>query len=421
MSVPVENAVLILLWLVALWRGPSALRSSKQRTLWAAFAALTLSMTLRKPEVMYAIDSAAGVNNLSTLLKHFLGITAAAAVLEFVYAITRPEGSNGARLRLCAAAATMLALTVLFTFMPRETEAEEFFESSTGSGTATVYLMVWLTYLGTAMASATWLFWGSSRHAGAGWLRTGLRLLGTGTAAGVAYSLTRAVYLVLRLVGAVDAGSDAGVSAATDTMKHLAIGLILIGSSVPAVGVAWRAGRQWLYLRRLAPLWTDLTSAVPEVVLGEELRRRELQMRLHRRVVEIRDAILALQPYVSAEQRDRAEAAARHKDTGAKAGTGGRHSALADACWVEAARRAKLAGRAPLTDVERRDSASGDGLDLDAEARWLWQIEAARRGDVVRQFASAAPDMSAQEMSPQDMPPQHTPPQEPSHRETAPQ
>ncbi|MCP3819674.1 hypothetical protein NLX86_16680 [Streptomyces sp. A3M-1-3] len=393
-----ENAVLILLWLVALWRGPSALRSSKQRTLWAAFAALTLSMTLRRPEVMQAIDSGTGVNNLSTLLKHFLGITAAAAVLEFVYAITRPEGRNGARLRLCAAATTMLALTVLFAFMPRKTEAEEFFESSAGSGTATVYLMVWFTYLGTAMASATWLFWGSSRHAGAGWLRTGLRLLGAGTAAGVAYSLTRAVYLVLRLAGVVDAGSDAGVSTATDTMKHLAIGLILIGSSVPAVGVAWRAGRHLLYLRRLAPLWADLTAAVPEVVLGEELRRREFQMRLHRRVVEIRDAILALQPYASAEERDHAEAAAPHP-------------ALADACWVETARRAKLAGRAPLTGVERRDSVSGDELDLDAEARWLWQIETARRGDVVRQFASGDGHAIPQPIAPQG----------PSDRETAPQ
>ncbi|MEV6651989.1 MAB_1171c family putative transporter [Streptomyces sp. NPDC051219] len=408
-----ENAVLILLWLVALWRGPSALRSSKQRTLWAAFAALTLSMTLRRPEVMHAIDSGTGVNNLSTLLKHFLGITAAAAVLEFVYVITRPEGRNGARLRLCAAAATMVALTVLFAFMPRETEAEEFFESSAGSGTATVYLMVWFTYLGTAMASATWLFWGSSRHARAGWLRTGLRLLGTGTAAGVAYSLTRAVYLLLRLADVVDAGSDAGVSTLTDTMKHLAIGLILIGSSVPAMGVAWRTGRHWLYFRRLAPLWTDLTAAVPEVVLGEELRRRELQMRLHRRVVEIRDAILALQPYASAELRDRAEAATKHP-------------AAADACWVEAARRAKVAGHAPLTDVQRRDTAAGDELDLDAEARWLWQIETARRGDVVRQFAVAGPDTSHPSASPrlmsaQDTRGQQIPLQEPSHQETAPQ
>jgi hypothetical protein len=161
-------------------------------------------------------------------------------------------------------------------------------------------------------------------------------------------------------------------------MKHAAIGLILVGSSVPAVGVAWRAARHWRYLRALHPLWQDLTGAVPEVVLGEELRRRELRMRLHRRVVEIRDAILALQPYVSAAQRDAADAVApaARRD-------------ITEACWIETARHAKLAGRAPDDAVQRRDVGSADddaALDLEVEAQWLRRIEAARAGDTVRDF-----------------------------------
>jgi hypothetical protein len=374
------TVVLVLLWAVALWRAPSAVRSSKQRTLWVAFAALTLAMTLRHPAIMHAIDGGTGVNNLSTLLKQYLGITAAAAVLEFVYVIARPHSRTGVRRRMAAAGATMAVLTVLFAFVPRRTEAEDFFDRSAGSVPATAYLLVWLTYLATAMAMATWLFWGSSRHAGAGWLRTGLRLLGAGTAAGVAYALSRAGYLVLRLTETAGPGSDAGASTVTDAMKHAAIGLILVGSSVPAVGVAWRAARHWRYLRALHPLWQDLTGAVPEVVLGEELRRRELRMRLHRRVVEIRDAILALQPYVSAAQRDAAEATApaARRD-------------LAEACWIETARHAKLAGRAPDETVQRRavgsagDDADAD-LDLEAEAQWLRRIETARAGDTVRNF-----------------------------------
>lgn len=370
-----STVVLVLLWLVAVWRAPSAVRSSKQRTLWAAFAALTLSMTLRHPAIMHAIDGGTGVNNLSTLLKHYLGIMAAAAVLEFVYVIARPHSRTGVRQRMAAVGTTMAVLTVLFVFVPRRTEAEDFFEHSAGSLPATAYLLVWLAYLATAMAMATRLFWGSSRHAGPGWLHTGLRLLGAGTAVGVAYALSRAVYLVLRLTEAADPDSDASASTVTDAMKLTAIGLILVGSSVPAVGVAWRAARHWRYLRALRPLWHDLTGAVPEVVLGEELRRRELRMRLHRRVVEIRDAILALQPYVSAAQRDAAASAARQD--------------LAEACWIEAARHSKLAGRAPYDTVQRRDvgSAGEDAaLDLEAEARWLRRIEAARADDTVRDF-----------------------------------
>jgi hypothetical protein len=375
------TVVLILLWAVALWRAPSAVRSSKQRTLWFAFAALTLAMTLRRPPIMHAIDDGTGIVNLSTLLKQYLGIIAAAAVLEFVYVIARPQQRAGVRLRMAAAGATMALLTVLFAFIPRRAEAEDFFESSAGSVPATAYLLVWLAYLGTAMAMATWLFWGSSRHAGAGWLRTGLRLLGAGTAVGVGYSFARAVYLVLRLTEVAGPGSDENASTVTDVMKQAAIGLILVGSSVPAVGVAWQAAWQWRYLRALRPLWQDLTGAVPEVVLGEELRRRELRMRLHRRAVEIRDAILALQPYVSAAQRDAADAAAPGRPD------------LAEACWIEAARHAKLAGRAPDDTVQRRDvgSAGQDAADVDlkAEARWLRRIETARASDTVRDFVRA--------------------------------
>lgn len=371
------TVVLALLWVVAVWRAPSAIRSSKQRTLWIAIAALTLSMTLRRPAIMHAIDSGTGVVNLSTLLKQFLGVTAAAAVLEFVYVIARPLSRAGVRRRVATAGATMAVLAVLFAFVPRHTETTDFFEDSAGSVPATAYLLVWLSYLATAMVMATPLFWGSSRHAGAGWLRTGLRLLGAGTAAGVAYALSRAGYLVLRLTGAAGPGSDAVASTVTDTMKLTAICLILIGSSVPAVGVAWRAAQHWRYLRTLRPLWRDLTEAVPEVVLGEELHRRELRMRLHRRVVEIRDAILALQPYVSAAQRDAADAAApaARRD-------------LAEACWIETARRAKLAGVVPHVTVQRRDagSAADDALDLGAEAQWLRRIEAARADSVVQEF-----------------------------------
>ncbi|MDT3397706.1 MAB_1171c family putative transporter [Streptomyces sp. B1866] len=379
-----ENAVLVLLWAVALWRAPSAVRSARQRTLWAAFAALTGAMTLRVPDVMRAIDGAVGVNNLSTLLKHALGIVAAASVLEFVVVITRPEERAGARVRLGAAGAAMAAMGVLFAFVPRADEDVDFFERSAGSGIATAYQTVWLAYLGTAMAVATWLFWGSSRHAGAGWLRTGLRLLGAGTAAGVLYALCRAGYLLLRLTGAVGSGSDARAGGVTDVMKLLAIGLIVVGSSVPAVGVAWRGARHGWYLWRLRPLWRDLTAAVPEVVLDEELRRRELRMRLHRRVVEIRDAVLALHPYATADLRREAAAAGR----GAGPGTASAR-ATAEACWLETARRAKLAGRPPVDLVERQPGAPGDAVDLDAEARWLRAVGAARRGETVRRFAAA--------------------------------
>lgn len=422
-----EHAVLALLWGMVLWRAPAAARMPRQRALWLTFAALTLSMTLRLPAVMRLIDGGTGVNNLSTLVKHLLGILAAAALLEFVYGITRQDGTEGRRPRMITTAGAMAALVVLFALIPREAQAEEFFETHTGAPAATAYLLVWFGYLGTAMAIATSLFWGAARYAEASWLRTGLRLLGVGTAAGVLYALCRAGYLLLRLLGMGDS-HDAAVADLTDLLKHTAIALILVGTAIPAVGVAWNGWRRWRHLRRLRPLWRELTLAVPEVVLDEELRRRELRLRLHRQVVEIRDAILALQPYADDAQRAAAEAVAAGSGLDAE-----RRRLLADACWVEAARHAKLAGR-PAGSAPARERAAGEAFsetsgeassqaldqaldqasgqaaaggsanggpalgrlgDIDTEAWWLRRLETVRHSQAVRRFvADRAPEAS---------------------------
>ncbi|MCK1795566.1 hypothetical protein MTQ01_05995 [Streptomyces sp. XM4193] len=391
----VEYAVLCLLWSMVLWRAPAARRIPRQRALWVTFAALTLAMTLRLPAVMDVVDGGTGVNNLSTLFKHFLGITAAAALLEFVHSITRPDSADGRRRRLVATLVALVALTLFFFLMPRESQAEDFFEANVGSGAATAYLMVWFGCLGTAMATATALFWGAGRQAAAGWLRTGLRLLGLGCAAGVLYSLLRAGYLLVRLVGTADAGTDAQVAEVTDLLKHAAIVLILLGTSIPAAGVAWRGWQQWRHLRRLRPLWAELTAAVPEVVLDEGLRRHELRLRLHRRVVEIRDALLALQPYIDPDRRAAAREAAADAETEES-----ERRILADACWVEVARHAKLAGREPGSAPAREpdDGATpvwGSLDDLESEARLLIRLEHARHRATVREFVREHTDQEA--------------------------
>lgn len=52
-------------------------------------------------------------------------------------------------------------------------------------------------------------------------------------------------------------------------------------------------------LRRLRPLWRDLTAAVPEIVLApEDGPRSDSTARLLRAMVEIRDALLHLSPYL---------------------------------------------------------------------------------------------------------------------------
>ncbi|TDU74792.1 hypothetical protein EDD91_1451 [Streptomyces sp. KS 21] len=379
-----EIAVLVMLWAVTVWRAPSAVRTVKQRALWMAFAALALSMTLRLPGLMHALDDRAGVNNLSTLFKHWLGVIAAGAVVDFVVAIARPETGSGRRLRArhYVALTAMTAMAVLFVFfVPRPHEMTEFFEESAGNGWATAYYLVFVTYLGIAMATATWLFWGSARHASARWLRTGVRLMGIGTAVGVLYTLVRSGYLTSRLVGLTDSTGDIAVEDATDALKYVAIGFILVGSSIPAFGVAWRTVQDGRHHRQLQPLWQDLTAVTPDIVLKAGLLRSP-RLRLYRRVIEIRDAALALDAYADGGVRERAQRAAR------RAGFDPATSPAAEALWMRAAREGKARGALPAGSTQEPGSVGIDDLDFATEVARLIQLARVYHSPVADAFLS---------------------------------
>lgn len=379
-----EIAILAMLWTVTLWRAPSAVRSVKQRALWTAFAALTVSMTLRLPGVMRTLDDWAGVNNLSTLVKHWLGMIAAGAVVDFVVAIARPETGRRLRARHYAALTAMTAMAVLFAFfVPRPHEMTDFFEETAGNGWATVYYLLFVVYLGIAMATATWLFWGSARHASALWLRTGVRLMGIGTAVGVLYTLLRAGYITSRLAGLTDDTSDIAVDNVTDTLKYLAIGFILIGSSIPAFGVAWRTVQDGRHHRQLQPLWQDLTAVTPDIVLKTGLLRSP-RLRLYRRVIEIRDAALTLDAYTAHEVRERAHRAAL------EAGFDPATSPAAEALWMRAAREGKARGVLPLHGTQEPAACVGiDELDFAAEVLRLIQLARIYHSSVADEFLTA--------------------------------
>ncbi|MEU6314692.1 MAB_1171c family putative transporter [Streptomyces sp. NPDC047014] len=379
-----EIAVLVMLWTVTLWRVPSAVRTVKQRALWAAFAALTLSMTLRLPGVMLRLDEWAGVNNLSTLFKHWLGMIAAGAVVDFVVAIARPETGRRLRVRHGVALTAMAAMAVLFAFfVPRPYEVTDFFEHNAGNGWATVYYLFFVVYLGIAMATATWLFWGSARHASARWLRTGVRLMGIGTAFGVLYTLVRAGYMTSRLAGLTDSGSDMAVDNATDALKYTAIGFILVGSSIPAFGVAWRTVQDGRSHQRLQPLWQDLTAVTPDIVLRAGLLRSP-RLRLYRRVIEIRDAALALDPYAGQDIRERAQEAAL------RAGFDPATSPAAEALWLRAAREAKARGAAPAATGPEPGTDGIDDLDFTTEVERLVQLARVYHSPVADAFLISA-------------------------------
>ncbi|MFD9373749.1 MAB_1171c family putative transporter [Streptomyces sp. NPDC060020] len=381
----VKSITLILLWVVAAWRLPGAIRTPRQRALWVAFASIAAAMTLGVPGVMHAVDAFAGVHNLATLGKNLFGIVASAAILDFVTVIARPESVSGLRRVLVPASAiTMTTLTVLFALTPRPEESDNFVETNMGSAPGTAYYIVCFGSLGLAMAVATRLFWGSGRHAGARWLRWGLRTLGAGSAFGLLYSLYRTILMLFGLSHTDVEASRADLVA--DILEYTSISLIILGSSIPAIGVRWRVLRDWRSLREIRPLWAVLTRAVPHVVLDIRSMRPGPRVRLHRAVIEIRDATLVLADYASPDLRERADAAVEQYDL-----TPEQRSALAEAVLLHAAVAAKLAGTSPAPAGNAQPSSQLPAdFDFDVEVDRLRAISEAYHSPAVHALTASA-------------------------------
>jgi hypothetical protein len=101
----------------------------------------------------------------------------------------------------------------------------------------------------------------------------------------------------------------------SDTVTRLliasSVGLMVAGVTMPAWGSRLKIPALYLWFgkrrtyRRLYPLWNDLYRVQPEIALtpprshlADAFVFRDLDFRLYRRVVEIRDGTLALRPYL---------------------------------------------------------------------------------------------------------------------------
>jgi hypothetical protein len=134
----------------------------------------------------------------------------------------------------------------------------------------------------------------------------------------------------------------------------------------------------WVAYRRLHPLWAAMVQAVPDVGLPVERGSRfGIRWRLLRRIIEIRDAELALRPYWRADVAAQASAAARSASLGADL-----EQAAVEAAVIMDAARARMRGapppRGPVPAQYILTLGDGDialkGGDLDGEVTRLSEV-----------------------------------------------
>jgi hypothetical protein len=379
------------LWGAVLAQFPSQRNVPLRRAVWYTMVLLAAIGTLDVPAIGARLDAATGLPNLSDVAQHVLAITAATLgryCAEQVIGTPRPRTRWSSWVQTALPAATVAAMLALFALSPARTHPTDtarytdFPMQYAAHPEVFAYWLIFAVYLGTAFVLIGRLAWRYGRRAGRTPLGCGLVLIAVGMVAGLCYLGYGTAVVAARAAGL----QGSFISTAPGIIQGLfgaLIVLVAVGSLLPATRRCPLIRRLTLYwsLRRLYPLWAGLCQAVPGIALdpvpvwADRLDPRDLQVRLYRRVIEIRDGYMALTPVAVPGIEDLVQAAAgRQRLRPADQAT------LAAAVQLEVARRAELRGDRPgraadggLPQANREFLAS---TDLDSEVRLLSTVAA---------------------------------------------
>ena len=167
----------------------------------------------------------------------------------------------------------------------------------------------------------------------------------------------------------------AAISAAEAVAVIQIIGGATISAWFPGLAKLAHQGLLWYAYWRLHLLWATLRRAVPQVELSRQSGTRfNVRYRLHRRVIEIRDAQLLLRPYWRSDIAGQAAAAARSAGL-----TEPKHSAVVEAAVILTAVNARQQGSPPRHDDIPAEHPSALSNGLRAEAAHLILVSRAMR------------------------------------------
>jgi hypothetical protein len=369
MSAILNMAVFALLWGIVLVRLPTVLRDPRQRALWATCFTLALCKTTALPSINARLAELA---DGAQLMPHFFGVACVFFLLRFMSLVTdvyttRARAATYQIVAVCVVVPVLIGLSVL---SPNGIQAHN--PNFTVAPLPVVaYWTVLEAYLGGILAAATVLFWRMSRAAPAGALRTGLRCIAAGLLLNVLYALHRVVVVAMHAWGAA-VPTDV-VSPAFDRLRAAGAILALAGALVPATERIRSVARTYRSLRALHALWRAMRQAFPAIILFTPRRAllerfgvHDVHLRLYRRVIEIRDGMLALRSYLPTDSS--AEANTYLDSVGSVCPD---RDALVEACRIELALHC-------LRSDQRwhgSDNRWADvGADLADEVRWMRKV-----------------------------------------------
>ncbi|WP_300010193.1 MAB_1171c family putative transporter [Pseudonocardia sp.] len=314
---PVLVAGVVTLWIVVLLRLPTTIGSAPRRRLLVAVAGLAGSVTVYLDPVTALLSSSVLASSCGIVM-NLWGVLSAAFILDFVLAALsrrRPWPVYGVAVAVC------VGLVLL-------DRADGGAQAGCVSSLQVPWYSPfwWLLCLAhvAAVVPAVLVTARSASRAESRSVRVGLALL---CAAFVSSTFFWGVVVIARLTtGAGWIGGLFSLNIAVTTW------LMAAGTAVPLAVHAGRWARSYWLRWRLRGLWRALVAAVPGVRMPggplPGLGRSSADLRLYRRVIEIRDALLVLRHRVDGPTADAARSHVRRARPGVD------EEPAVVACWL---------------------------------------------------------------------------------------
>ncbi|MFD8331444.1 MAB_1171c family putative transporter [Streptomyces solisilvae] len=351
-------------------------RDSTYRTLLITLLFQCLTFTMGA--VAMGSERSLGVGNLAILVMHLSAVAfcVSAQIILLRWATGSEESARGARYWLITGIALDALLTALFFIADGPGRPAEDFNTGSGRPLILTYLLVFMVSQAVPCVTILRQCVPYARMASKTSLRQALRMLSVAAVILFLYCLARVVN-ILTAAGGLDIGAW---TLAASVFSALGIATLSLALTISSWGPSATRLLEWAHgyrsYRALYPLWRDLYESSPDIVLEPPgAAVSDLDYRLHRRVIEIRDGWRELRPYI-----DRTTGGDGEGDGGAGF-RGGEESrqAFAEAAQIKQALHAKRTGTIPDDNADTGDFEDRDTDNFTAEVVWLTKVAAAYR------------------------------------------
>lgn len=278
------------------------------RAVTLCLACATVAFPFGLPVAARAVDAVTLAGAAKLVQNVLLLSTVYCLMCFYLYSATDSDrGRRRARWELIPLSATIVVITLLTVLTPNHATGHVYASADMRVTHVALFYLVAGLYLAYALASAfAWTL--RYARASARPLATGLWLAAGAMAGMVLSSAARAAFILVRWLGG---NVPRPLSRSVALLLALSIPVFVIGVTYPGIATRLAAFRVWWQHRRnyhrLRPLWLLLHKAYPQDALGrvptnpwrDALRVRSVHRSHYRRVIECRDGLVRISPYLA--------------------------------------------------------------------------------------------------------------------------